>query len=64
MEKSDLTRVCAWCQRLLKPDNSAGEPYVPKPTDQVTHGMCKKCHAEVTGQTESFALWLHTRERI
>ena len=66
MEK-DLIRVCAWCspQRLIKSDGTAGNRYIPKPHDKVTHGMCKQCHedtmAEIGTAHESFSSWLKSK---
>jgi len=65
MEK-DLIRVCAWCkpQRLIKPDGTAGNRYIPNPNDSraITHGMCKQCHADTMAEIgavhEGFSAWL------
>jgi hypothetical protein len=65
MEK-DLVRVCAWCnpQRLIKPDGTAGNRYIPDPNDKrpITHGMCKQCYkdamAGATSESFSFISWL------
>lgn len=48
-ENEDLVRVCAWCNRLIGPDNNAVGEVIPKNLqvgDKVTHGLCNACFAK------------------